>query len=185
MIGFWSDQRIEELKLRWNAGESCSEIGGAMGASRNAVIGKIHRLDLPGRRSGRSEFEKQESKRRAAERNGRNQRLRRERARVQEVNQVEEPIAAMPAYEGSLDIPFADLRDYSTSEPNMCRFIADEPPGPLYLACGTITPPGEPYCHHCKQTTLSKSTLSQPERAMHIRIGVRKHLRALRQGAAA
>lgn len=96
---------------------------------------------------------------------------------------MEEAIAAMPAYDGSLNIPFADLRDYSTSESNMCRFIADEPPGPLYLACGTETRPGESYCAHCKQTTLSKSTLSQPERALFIRMGVRKHLRALRDVA--
>lgn len=46
----WTDERIDLLKLRWSAGATASEIGGEMGLSRNAVIGKIHRLNLDARR---------------------------------------------------------------------------------------------------------------------------------------
>jgi len=177
----WSDEKIEELKVRWDAGESCAEIAASMRMTRNMVIGKAHRLHLSERRTQMSPQQLELARRRTAERNADNKREARRVMREQ--HKMEEPVAAMPAYAGSLNIPFADLREYSLSEPNMCRFIADEPPAPLYRACGTETQPGESYCDHCKQTTLSKSTLSQPERALYIRMGVRKHLRELRKVA--
>jgi GcrA cell cycle regulator len=40
----WLSERIERLKALWNAGKSASQIGNELGVSRNAVIGKIHRL---------------------------------------------------------------------------------------------------------------------------------------------
>lgn len=46
----WNKDRIEELRLRWERGETCSEISRAMpGTTRSAVIGKVHRLGLPSR----------------------------------------------------------------------------------------------------------------------------------------
>ena len=46
----WTPERIEQLKSCFAAGMTCSEIGAAIGVSRNAVIGKIHRLGLSGER---------------------------------------------------------------------------------------------------------------------------------------
>jgi len=44
----WTDARIELLKQLWGGGASCSQIATALGGvSRNAVIGKVHRLALP------------------------------------------------------------------------------------------------------------------------------------------
>jgi GcrA cell cycle regulator len=46
----WTDERIEALKELWAAGLSCSQIACRLGGvSRNAVIGKVHRLGLSGR----------------------------------------------------------------------------------------------------------------------------------------
>jgi GcrA cell cycle regulator len=42
----WTAERIELLKSRFEAGLSCSEIAGEIGVSRNAVIGKLSRLNL-------------------------------------------------------------------------------------------------------------------------------------------
>ena len=42
----WTDERIELLKSCFEAGLSCREIAGRIGVSRNAVIGKISRLNL-------------------------------------------------------------------------------------------------------------------------------------------
>jgi GcrA cell cycle regulator len=47
VAGFWTPERVEQLKRMLSEGHSCSVIGNVMGASRNAIIGKIHRLDLP------------------------------------------------------------------------------------------------------------------------------------------
>src|ERR1700759_4976771 len=46
----WSDDRVEQLKTLWTEGLSASQIARALGGvTRNAVIGKVHRLGLAGR----------------------------------------------------------------------------------------------------------------------------------------
>jgi GcrA cell cycle regulator len=46
----WTDERVERLKKLWAEGLSASQIAAQLGGvSRNAVIGKVHRLSLPGR----------------------------------------------------------------------------------------------------------------------------------------
>ncbi len=46
----WTDERVEKLKKLWSEGLSASQIAAQLGGvSRNAVIGKVHRLSLPGR----------------------------------------------------------------------------------------------------------------------------------------
>lgn len=52
--GVWSDQRVERLKRLWlDDGLSAAQIGRQLGVSRNAVLGKIHRLGLSNRRPAR------------------------------------------------------------------------------------------------------------------------------------
>lgn len=46
----WTDERVEQLKKLWAEGLSASQIAGRLGGvTRNAVIGKVHRLGLSGR----------------------------------------------------------------------------------------------------------------------------------------
>jgi len=47
----WTDERVDQLKQLWAEGKSASQIAGLLGhgLSRNAVIGKVHRLGLAGR----------------------------------------------------------------------------------------------------------------------------------------
>lgn len=46
----WTDERVEQLKKLWTDGLSASQIAKALGGvTRNAVIGKVHRLGLAGR----------------------------------------------------------------------------------------------------------------------------------------
>jgi len=42
----WTSERIEQLRSCVESGMTCSQIAAAIGVSRNAVIGKIHRLGL-------------------------------------------------------------------------------------------------------------------------------------------
>src|SRR5215469_1788811 len=46
----WTDERVEVLKKLWLEGLSASQIAKQLGGvTRNAVIGKVHRLGLSGR----------------------------------------------------------------------------------------------------------------------------------------
>lgn len=47
----WTEERVELLKKLWLEGLSASQIAGVLGegVTRNAVIGKVHRLKLSGR----------------------------------------------------------------------------------------------------------------------------------------
>jgi GcrA cell cycle regulator len=47
----WTDERVERLSTLWLEGRSASQIAAELGegVSRNAVIGKVHRLGLSGR----------------------------------------------------------------------------------------------------------------------------------------
>lgn len=48
----WTEERIQTLKTMWESGQTASQIAEALGGvSRNAVIGKAHRLDLQSRPS--------------------------------------------------------------------------------------------------------------------------------------
>ncbi len=50
----WTDERVELLKKLWADGLSASQIAAELGGiTRNAVIGKVHRLGLSGRAKAR------------------------------------------------------------------------------------------------------------------------------------
>jgi len=42
----WTAERVELLKIHYDAGLSCRQIAGEIGVTRNAVIGKLNRLGL-------------------------------------------------------------------------------------------------------------------------------------------
>src|SRR5882672_10904658 len=49
-VSFWTAERIEQLRKLWDAGLSARQIAAEIGnCTRNAVIGKVHRLALTGR----------------------------------------------------------------------------------------------------------------------------------------
>jgi GcrA cell cycle regulator len=52
----WTDERVETLKKMWSEGQSASQIAKELGGvTRNAVIGKVHRLGLSNRAGGTAE----------------------------------------------------------------------------------------------------------------------------------
>ncbi len=50
-VGEWTPDVIQRLRTLWAEGISTAEIGNRLGFSKNAVVGKAHRLKLPGRPS--------------------------------------------------------------------------------------------------------------------------------------
>lgn len=47
----WTDEKVKELARLWENGLTTGEIGKQLGVSKNAVVGKAHRLGLAGRPS--------------------------------------------------------------------------------------------------------------------------------------
>jgi GcrA cell cycle regulator len=45
----WDERTVEQLKKLWAHGLTAGQIAFRLGSTRNAVIGKVHRLGLPGR----------------------------------------------------------------------------------------------------------------------------------------
>lgn len=161
MTFIWTDERVDALKQHWLSGASCSEIGAAMGTSRNSVIGKSHRLGLEPRKRRMAPDERERKRQEQLAK-----RMNRQRASRQQFGE-DKPMQELPPapepFVGSLNIPFNDLRDYSSSESNECRYVADG--GPDYLACGTPTLDGESYCAHCKGIVYVRPVnISQAER---------------------
>jgi len=61
----WTDEKVEKLKDLWSKGHTASEIAEILGdTTRNAVIGKAHRLNLEARAPSKqsSSSEKQDTK---------------------------------------------------------------------------------------------------------------------------
>ena len=58
----WTDERVETLKKMWSDGQSASQIAKELGGvTRNAVIGKVHRLGLSNRVGGSEKGEEDEA----------------------------------------------------------------------------------------------------------------------------
>jgi len=54
----WTDERVELLKKMWGEGQSASQIAKELGGvTRNAVIGKVHRLGLSNRATSTTKVE--------------------------------------------------------------------------------------------------------------------------------
>jgi len=53
----WTEEKVEKLKDLWGKGQTASQIAGILGnVTRNAVIGKAHRLNLSAKIVRRSKF---------------------------------------------------------------------------------------------------------------------------------
>ena len=51
----WTDEKVEKLKTLWSKGHTASQIAEMLGdTTRNAVIGKAHRLNLEARAPSKS-----------------------------------------------------------------------------------------------------------------------------------
>ena len=55
----WTPEKIKLLKKLWLKGKSTIEIGKELGMSKNAVVGKVHRLELAARPSPIKKNQKQ------------------------------------------------------------------------------------------------------------------------------
>ena len=128
----WSDDIISRLRALWSEGLSTAEIGRRLNISKNAVVGKAHRLNLPARPSPIRRGEGHVSPRPAAPRRAHGPTL--------------PPLAA--ALAGN---PGPALRPIAPPPKNSlratpCCWPIGEPGKPSFHFCNVSSVPGKPYC---------------------------------------
>ncbi|CAM2741788.1 MULTISPECIES: GcrA family cell cycle regulator [Methylobacterium] len=147
----WTDDRVALLRRLWEDGQSASKIAAQLGGvTRNAVIGKVHRLGLGGRARGAEEAPASTPTPKAVEI---------ETAIAVVETQAPEPVAILshrpapvfptpaPAPEPvalavSKRVTIMDLRE------SMCRWPLGDPTTPEFRFCGARSITGLPYCTH-------------------------------------
>lgn len=143
----WTDERVELLKKLWGEGLSASQIAGRLGGvSRNAVIGKVHRLGLSGRATtSRMKSHRPRTRTATAKRPAAKSRF----ATVGNpaLRALYQPDAEpfVPAAE-ELEIPLAERKTIQTLSECNCRWPIGDPQLADFHFCGKNKVPGLPYC---------------------------------------
>ncbi|MBI2255360.1 MAG: GcrA cell cycle regulator [Proteobacteria bacterium] len=164
----WTEQRIEMLRKLWGQGQTASQIATLLGGvTRNAVIGKAHRLGLTGRPSPikREGTEAAAPRRKPAAQ-------RRQQPAVAAMPAPRHVVAQAPvataAIEPRYSAPATELTE-TRPEPQVaqvkvpsaprvaaqagsksCSWPVGDPKQPGFHFCGDAAEPGRPYCaHHC------------------------------------
>ncbi len=145
----WTDDRVEMLSKLWAEGLSASQIATRMGGvTRNAVIGKVHRLGLSGRgrptKATRAKPVKQKPSMPRAPRN----------PMPVAGNTALKPATAMPAPEVKAEpspvrevkIPPGERRTILTLTEHTCKWPIGDPGDRNFHFCGRKSDTGIPYC---------------------------------------
>lgn len=147
----WTDERVELLKKLWSEGLSASQIAGRLGAvTRNAVIGKVHRLGLSGRATT-SRMKTVRPRSRLANPKRNNAVTPAAKPRFAQVGnpavRALYPLDAepLPAVE-ELDIPLAERKTIQTLTECSCRWPIGDPQTSEFHFCGKNKVTGLPYC---------------------------------------
>ena len=149
----WTDEIVEQLKQHWIDGKSASQIASLLGngVTRNAVIGKVHRLGLAGRAktpsSGASRPRRMAPPpaHRVAPRQGSPApRMVRGATALAIAPQTLAEIESQEEFESvvvpmSLKVTIIELKE------SMCRWPLGDPASSEFRYCGSPAAPG-PYC---------------------------------------
>lgn len=157
----WTDERVEMLTKLWSEGLSASQIAKKLGGvTRNAVIGKVHRLGLSGRATP------SRPPRRAVS-------ISRPRPAVRPPKPAGAPAAKRPAVApirqpvNPAPLPNGDFATVLTLSDHICRWPIGDPSDPDFRFCGRKAKPGSPYCEAHAQSAFqpSRKRRKSPENA--------------------
>jgi len=151
----WTNERVDELRRLWGQGQTASRIAELLGGiTRNAVIGKAHRLGLRGRPSPIRRDESHEPGQPAS----RPSRISAPAAALAEelTRDIQPPPEApMPA---PVAPPMPAAAKTLRSGSKACSWPMGDPKQPGFHFCGEEAEPGRPYCAaHCLQAYQRKS----------------------------
>lgn len=140
----WTAEAIDQLRGLWAEGHSTAEIGRRMGVSKNAVVGKAHRLNLPARPSPirREPVEAGAAPRPAAP----SRRPVAPPLRDPAPLRRPEAPAAAPAAGAPPPAPVAVVRPFPRASARSCCWPIGEPGTPEFRFCTAEAITGKPYC---------------------------------------
>ena len=160
----WTEERVELLKKLWMEGLSASQIAAVLGdgVTRNAVIGKVHRLKLSGRAKPASSAPRvrnaQRPSRRVASPSGHGHRslsMGRPRsmgsapmvgATALKISEEFEPDAYQLPQVQELYIPPEQRLTLLQLNEHTCKWPIGDPLTPDFYFCGQPHDEGRPYC---------------------------------------
>jgi GcrA cell cycle regulator len=133
----WTTERLELLKIRFDAGLSCRQIAADIGVSRNAVIGKLSRLNLTREKSA----DERRPRRKSLAKGARLKTTPRLQYQMLHVAFAEPPPPAD-------DEPINDKHRCSLLElsEERCRWPISTPGAEDFCFCGNAPVEGLPYC---------------------------------------
>jgi GcrA cell cycle regulator len=139
----WTDERVELLKKLWSDGLSASQIAAELGGiTRNAVIGKVHRLGLSGRAKSASSAAPRPRK-------ARSPMMRIGRASIRGntalAHAYEIEAEATPELIENI-IPIGQRRTILELTEQTCHWPIGDPGSSDFFFCGGNTIAGLPYC---------------------------------------
>jgi len=141
----WTDERVELLKKLWSDGLSASQIAAELGGiTRNAVIGKVHRLGLSGRAKSSSSGAPRPRKARSPAhmlRIGRGA----IRGNTALAHAYDLEIEAEPELLDNI-IPIGQRRTLLELNEQTCRWPVGDPGSTDFFFCGGNAIMGLPYC---------------------------------------
>ncbi len=141
----WTDEKVELLKKLWSNGLSASQIAAELGGiTRNAVIGKVHRLGLSGRAKSASAGAPRQRKTRPS-----SHMLRIGRGAVRGNTALAHAFDLDAHAEPELIdnvIPIGQRRSILELTESTCRWPIGDPSAVEFFFCGGNTIGGPPYC---------------------------------------
>ena len=143
----WSSELIEQMTRHFHAGLSCSQIAGEIGVTRNAVIGKMHRLGLTRPRElATAQMEHRRAARLARAKSPKNWRPKRSRVSISDQHEMlaeafpaSEPVEQIPIFNGC----GCTLLELGQAQ---CRWPISTPGAADFCFCGNEPVQGLPYC---------------------------------------
>jgi len=151
----WTEERIALLTKLWSEGLSASQIAAELGGgmSRNAVLGKAHRLGLVRHETKGPSTPRPPKPPRPLDASASAEPLVRQAPPSVPVV-VSEPPAAQPAGtppEQKVTAPLSKKVTIMELRETMCRFPLGDPTTPEFRFCGAQASTGLPYCTHHAQ----------------------------------
>ena len=146
----WTDERVDLLRKLWTDGLSASQIAAELGGvTRNAVIGKVHRLGLSGRAKGSNQSANARRKPAPAKAAGFAK-----TAKVSGGNgktAASAPVSSRPTPVLDMEKPVPLMLSLLQLTDSTCKFPIGDPQEEGFGFCGSLPRDNDPYCeYHCR-----------------------------------